>query len=127
MVVSICKVWCVSCTLHPFAHTFGSLFLSFSVSLPLSFCSFSLYLSISPSLCTAPIHTLDSTVRDPLRIGKDALALTNNFRAQNRLFPLKWHQSLYEIGLKHSQGTTRHTPHTQHKYTQTHTRTHTPM
>jgi len=42
------------------------------------------------------IHT------ENVAIGKKALELTNNFRKQNGLRPLKWHQSLCEIGAKHS-------------------------
>lgn len=40
---------------------------------------------------------------DPMvRIGKQALQLTNAFRARNNLSELKWHQALFDIGAVHS-------------------------
>lgn len=50
------------------------------------------------------IHTIDNTFYDPVKIGKEALEHTNTFRKQNNLPPLKWHQSLCDIGAKHSKG-----------------------
>lgn len=39
-----------------------------------------------------------------VKIGKEALELTNNFRKQHKLPPLQWHQALCEIGFTHSKG-----------------------
>eukprot|EP00009_Paramoeba_aestuarina_P013286 CAMPEP_0201537972 /NCGR_PEP_ID=MMETSP0161_2-20130828/66281_1 /ASSEMBLY_ACC=CAM_ASM_000251 /TAXON_ID=180227 /ORGANISM="Neoparamoeba aestuarina, Strain SoJaBio B1-5/56/2" /LENGTH=100 /DNA_ID=CAMNT_0047944565 /DNA_START=290 /DNA_END=589 /DNA_ORIENTATION=+ len=36
------------------------------------------------------------------KIGKEALQLTNEFRAMNHLSPLKWSPSLFLIAAKHS-------------------------
>jgi hypothetical protein len=66
------------------------------------------------------IHTINNTFMDPVRIGKEALEHTNAFRfatndnvlhdlieldrKQHKLPPLKWHQTLCDIGVKHSTG-----------------------
>jgi len=47
-------------------------------------------------------HTINNTFFDPVRIGKEALEYTNQFRGKNKLPPLKWHQALCDIGAKHS-------------------------
>jgi len=44
-----------------------------------------------------------SSFADLTAIGKEALRLTNEFRAQNKLPVLSWHQTLAEIGYVHSQ------------------------
>jgi hypothetical protein len=56
------------------------------------------------------IHTLSrlfETSTDPNLIGKQALELTNEFRKKYGLPPLKWHETLAQIGRKHSEGTTK--------------------
>jgi uncharacterized protein YkwD len=39
---------------------------------------------------------------EPDRIGRDALDFTNDFRKENKLPPLKWHQEIANIGKVHS-------------------------
>ena len=53
------------------------------------------------------VHTIDNTFYNPIKIGKESLELTNQFRSQQKLPPLKWHQKLCEIGAKHSKGKRR--------------------
>eukprot|EP01112_Ceratiomyxa_fruticulosa_P011592 TRINITY_DN3156_c0_g3_i2.p1 TRINITY_DN3156_c0_g3~~TRINITY_DN3156_c0_g3_i2.p1 ORF type:complete len:395 (-),score=77.37 TRINITY_DN3156_c0_g3_i2:140-1324(-) len=48
------------------------------------------------------VHTFQNTIYDPVRIGKEALEYTNDFRKEQKLPPLKWHAGLYPIACKHS-------------------------
>eukprot|EP00698_Gefionella_okellyi_P000287 TRINITY_DN10245_c0_g1_i1.p1 TRINITY_DN10245_c0_g1~~TRINITY_DN10245_c0_g1_i1.p1 ORF type:complete len:413 (-),score=67.68 TRINITY_DN10245_c0_g1_i1:45-1283(-) len=48
------------------------------------------------------IHTIENTFENSQRIGREALAFTNEFRAQHKLPPLEWHQALADIGAVHS-------------------------
>jgi uncharacterized protein YkwD len=52
------------------------------------------------------VHTLSqlfAASSHPDIIGKQALELTNEFRKQHGLHPLKWHDALAQIGRKHSE------------------------
>jgi uncharacterized protein YkwD len=48
------------------------------------------------------VHTIENTLYDVDRIGKEALKYTNEFRAKHGLPPLKWSQPIANIGKKHS-------------------------
>lgn len=39
-------------------------------------------------------HTVQSTLFDPEKLGREMLALTNQFRAKNKLSPLRWNQGV---------------------------------
>lgn len=42
------------------------------------------------------------TANDLLHVGRECLQFTNEFRAQNGLPPLQWHQSIWEVSMVHS-------------------------
>lgn len=48
------------------------------------------------------VHTIGNTLYDADRIGREALQLTNVFRAKHNLPPLTWSQPIAEIGKGHS-------------------------
>ena len=48
------------------------------------------------------VHTIENTLYDADRLGREALKLTNEFRAQHYLPPLKWSQPIAEVGKVHS-------------------------
>jgi len=54
------------------------------------------------NLHSPTIHTIHNTLFDPVKIGKQALEFTNQFRIKNKLTALTWHQLLCDIGTKHS-------------------------
>ncbi|KAL0248206.1 hypothetical protein GEMRC1_003442 [Eukaryota sp. GEM-RC1] len=48
------------------------------------------------------VHTIDNTILDPLRLGKECLRRTNEFRAKHKLPALQWNQRMFDIGVVHS-------------------------